>query len=290
VRRTARFLAALSGCFVAAIVSAAAGTDGARTRAFAALPDWTGFWETQTAADLISGQLERDTRAAASSAPDPAPGPASGGPDPEEREFLRRTELLAPPPYNAQWSAASRSPAAGPPAVPPPTKACRFGFPFEMDNPTPDGTFEFLVTPEVTVMVFPNGEMRHVYTDGRAHPAARDLWPTRAGDSIGQWQGHTLIIDTVARTAGPILPVPIPGIADLGERAHFLERIRRVDANTMENEMTIEDPERLAHPWTVRIRYRRVVDLDRMIATDCIENDRNPVVNGRTIISDPARP
>ena len=50
--------------------------------------------------------------------------------------------------------------------------------------------------------------------------------------------------------------------------------------------MTIEDPERLAHPWTMRIRYRRVVDLTRMISTDCTENDRNPIVNGRVVISE----
>jgi hypothetical protein len=283
MNRKAVCLVAIIGSLAAtAIAVAATPVQSPRTRAFAALPDWTGFWETQTADDVISGELDRTVRAAASS----APAAVAGGPDPVEREFLRRTQLLAPPPYNAQWNATSRSAVGGPAGGPPPSRDCRFGFPFVMDNPTPDSNFEFLVTPELTLIAFPNGEMRHVYTDRRSHPAAADLWPTRMGDSVGHWEASTLVIDTVARLAGPILHVPIPGIADLSEHAHFLERVRRVDSNTMENEMTIEDPERLAHPWTMRIRYRRVVDLTRMIATDCTENDRNPVVNGRVVISE----
>ena len=33
---------------------------------------------------------------------------------------------------------------------------------------------------------------------GRSHPAADELWATRMGDSIGPWEGDTLIGDTVA--------------------------------------------------------------------------------------------
>jgi hypothetical protein len=66
----------------------------------------------------------------------------------------------------------------------------------------------------------------------------------------------------------------------LSERAHFTERIRRLNADTMENRMTIEDPLRFVRPWKLTITYKRVTDLDRMIETNCSENDRNPIVNG----------
>ena len=44
--------------------------------------------------------------------------------------------------------------------------------------------------------------------------------------------------------------------------------------------MTIEDPLRFVRPWELTITYKRVTDLDRMIETNCSENDRNPIVNG----------
>jgi len=60
-----------------------------------------------------------------------------------------------------------------------------------------------------------------------------------------------------------------------------------LDTDTLEDEMTIEDPERLERPWTLTIRYARVKNLDRMIAVNCNENDRNPLVDGRFVISPP---
>ncbi|MEP7315040.1 MAG: hypothetical protein ABI859_20840, partial [Pseudomonadota bacterium] len=75
--------------------------------------------------------------------------------------------------------------------------------------------------------------------------------------------------------------------ADLSEQAHFTERIRRVDIGTLQNDMTIDDPQRFVRPWHISIRYTRAKDLDRMIAVNCLENDRNPVVNGKFVISPP---
>ena len=154
-----------------------------------------------------------------------------------------------------------------------------------MESPVPDGMFQVLVTPEETVLLFADGETRQIYTDGRSHPKTQDLWPTSMGDAIGHWQGATLIVHTVARKAGPV--APIPGAADLSDQAQFTERLRQVDANTMQNEMTIDDPPRFSHPWRFTIRYTRVTDVDRMIVTNCTENDRNPVVDGKFVIAPP---
>ncbi len=59
------------------------------------------------------------------------------------------------------------------------------------------GIFQVAVTPEETLFLFEYGEVRHIYTDGRSHPGKDDLWPTPMGDSIGRWQGETLVIDTL---------------------------------------------------------------------------------------------
>ncbi len=91
--------------------------------------------------------------------------------------------------------------------------------------------FQVVVTPEETLFVMDHGEVRHIYTDRRAHPVGDDLWPTPLGDSVGHWAGQTLVIDTVARTAGPISM--FSPAAELGEQAHFIERVHQIDGNTL---------------------------------------------------------
>jgi hypothetical protein len=245
-----------------------------RERALAKLPNWTGIWETESAARLLTSHAQQ----------------------------FEPPKLWGKPPYNAEWAKkmASAHPQGAPPGgappggappggvfdLPPTAKMCAaVGFPAIMESPVPDYLFEILVTPEETVLLATDGSARHIYTDGRAHPQADDLWPTTLGDSIGRWEGKTLVIDTIARTAGPVGPVP--GVADLSEQARFTERLRLIDADTMQDDLTIDDPARFAHPWQLSIRYQRVKDLSRLIGVNCTENDRNPVVNGKIIISPP---
>jgi hypothetical protein len=271
--------------------NAAKSTAADRGRQFASLPQWSGIWESEVEAQLSSGELE------------PALEDAEKNPDkltftlappgvllPLEVEFFRHVQMLATPPYNSEWAQKYESligevratPAAA--VNPADIRACTQGYPLLMESPT-DGMFEALVTPELTLLLFADGEVRHIYTDGRAHPKKEDLWPTPLGDSIGHWEGATLVIDTIERTAGPILPIPHFVSPDLSEQAHFIERLRRVDRNTLQDELTIEDPARLAHPWKMTLRYRRVTNMDRMIPTNCTENERNPVVNGKVTIA-----
>ncbi len=266
----------------------AQGSSVERTRAFTALQNWTGLWETDTSAALLSGEIER---AAANRAREADEKAANAGLDPVAAEFLSRSQILGKPPYNAEWQRRSESElgrgrvAAGPP---PALKVCdEGGFPAVMDSSTPDGMFEAIVTPEETLFLFPDGEVRHIYTDGRAHPNSEDLWPTEMGDSIGRWDGATLVIDTIARKAGPVAAIPVPGVANLSDEAHFTERVRRLDANDMQDDLTIDDPARFEHPWQLSFHYKRIEGLDRMIAVNCSDNDRNPVLNGQFTIAPP---
>ena len=233
-----------------------------RVQAFAALPDWTGLWESDinTLFHSASGHLE-------------------GARDGEE---VGHSQFVRHPPLNAEWEQkyqAAVNDRAAVAAAMAGGKRCHTTFPLTMDWA---GIFQVAVTPEETLFVFEHGEVRHIYTDGRSHPGKEDLWPTSMGDSIGHWQGETLVIDTVARTPGPIGVGP----NDLSERAHFTERVRRVDPNTLEDLLTIDDPARFTHPWQLTIRYTRVTDLNRMLPFDC-EHDRNPVVNGKLTIEPP---
>ena len=78
-------------------------------------------------------------------------------------------------------------------------------------------------------------------------------------------------------------------LVKLSDQAKFTERLRLATPDRLENELTIEDPVALERPWHLKLSYRRVTNLDRMIYHNCTENDRNPVVDGRMTIT-PAVP
>ena len=60
----------------------------------------------------------------------------------------------------------------------------------------PQYPIEFLFTPgRVTIHFEAWMQWRNIFTDGRTHAA--DLDPTFQGDSVGRWQGDTLIVETV---------------------------------------------------------------------------------------------
>ncbi len=248
-------------------------TSAERDRVFAKLPNWTGLWESQISAlsDNLTGYPPAAARAKKSRA-----------------ELIAEYEPLAgPPPYKPEWERAekarSKSTAAGAAdASSAIGKLCRdVPFPALLERPF---MFQVFVTPEETLFLYENGDVRHIYTDGREHPKKEDLWPTKRGNSIGHWEGATLVIDTIEIQPGHILSSPQS--ANLTAEAHFTERVRMVDPNTLEDDLTIDDPERLAHPWHVATRWSRVLDQDRMLPYDC-EDDRNPVVNGKLTIAAP---
>jgi hypothetical protein len=222
-----------------------------RVASFAKLPNWNGFWIAQSWDNVgLSGH-----------APPGAAPPAAA---------LRGGQV----PYTAEYAAKvaeARQNATGA------AKECGFPFPFVMENPW---VFQFLLTPEETVMIWGGREIRHVYTDGRGHPPAELLWPTPWGDSVGHWEGQTLVVDTVAVQQSRFPPM-------LSDQAHFTERLRMVSEDRFEDELTIEDPAALTQPWKITIPYERVTDLDRMVHGLCDENDRNPVVDGKLTVAPP---
>jgi hypothetical protein len=65
-------------------------------------------------------------------------------------------------------------------------------------------------------------------------------------------------------------------------------RMRKVDEETIELEMVLEDRLALAEPWKVAMRYRRLPKGTRAYDYACAENNRNPVTDsGQTITLGP---
>jgi hypothetical protein len=233
------------------VLASGCGQQGsARVRAFAQLPDWNGIWMSD---DGVMSDLE-----------------LSGYP---AHLDMSRHILSGKAPFTTAWEsrvAAFRA------AIMPTSKDCGFYFPLVMESPW---MFEVLITPEETAMIFGGREVRHIYTDGRRHLNADSIWATPWGDSVGKWEGDVLVVDTIAVqpsnfSAGPLL----------SDRARFTERIRMVAPDRIEDDITISDPIALTGPWRLILPYRRT-SLDRLVHGDCLENDRNPMVNGKLTIA-----
>lgn len=104
---------------------------------------------------------------------------------------------------------------------------------------------EILQEPGRVVMYFEYDHfVREIFTDGRQH--ASDLNPTWMGEALGKWEGNTLVVDTLGFNDKTWLDY---SGHPHSEELHLVERIRRVDHNTLVNDITIEDPKAYTKPW-----------------------------------------
>lgn len=111
--------------------------------------------------------------------------------------------------------------------------------------------FELMQIPGRVVMIFEYDHfVREIYTDGRPHP--EDLNPTWMGDSIGKWEGDTLVVDTIGFNDKTWLDA---GGHPHSDALHVVERIRRVDHDTMTNDITIDDPKAYTKPWVAHTTF-----------------------------------
>ena len=87
---------------------------------------------------------------------------------------------------------------------------------------------------------------RVIPLDRREHlPAGIRLW---TGDSIGHWDGDTMVVDTTNFVENPRMSL---GGDFHGADAHIVERFTMLDANTIKWTMTIDNPKVFTRPWTM---------------------------------------
>jgi hypothetical protein len=93
-------------------------------------------------------------------------------------------------------------------------------------------------------------DARIVRINGTHAPAHVRMW---LGDSIGRWEGQTLVVDTTNFRPDTHWQNSSPDM-------HVVERFTRVDANTIGYRATVEDPKTWATPWTVDIPFKTTND------------------------------
>lgn len=129
---------------------------------------------------------------------------------------------------------------------------------------------EYLITPGRVTVLIENGEVRRIYTDGRPHRSLEELSDSYEGDSIGHWEGKTLVVDTIGFPKGALWK-------DHGVTAtkntHLVERIFLNDQGQIEIDSTMTDPEIFTQPYIYKRRYDR--SPLSMSEPACAQNNRD---------------
>ena len=230
------------------------------------LPDWSGVWE----------RFEGNGGIFDPSTVEPKDGRAGS---PGVRQY---------PPLTAAWEAKYKVnlALAAKDRLPDPISRCGTPAGFPRLLALPD-VYEFIVRPEESWIITENGpNVMRIYTDGREHPPAEELWPTFTGDSVGHWEGQTLVFTTVSMIGEKNTVLDRSGLT-LSDQATVATRMFKTDEGLLRAELTIEDPLALREPWQVTRHFRKLQAGTRVYDYACAENNRNPITDfGQTLTLD----
>ncbi len=226
-RALAMFTALALGSAAAASLAAAPASGIPRTAN--GKPDFSGIWETLSAADY-----DLEPHSARKDAP-PGAGIVEGGKIPYLPAALEKR--------NKNFEARDK--------LDPRVKGWTLGTPRAIYYRAP---FQIFQRPRDLTLVHQFGHsVRTIHTNGTPHPGgeAKEFW---LGDSRGSWEGDTLVVDvkdfndeTWLDRAGNFH----------SDALHVVERWKFVDANTIEYKARLEDPKVFSAPWNISVLLHR---------------------------------
>jgi hypothetical protein len=229
------------------------------------LPDWSGAWTR------ASGGFYEATAEQALQAPPPNDSPRRR--PPYTPAFTKIYE------DNLRKIAEDR--------FPDPISVCGTpaGWPRMLQLPD---AYEFVVRPEQTWLLSENGpNIVRVYTDGRSHPAADELWGTYTGNNVGHWEKDTLVFHSTGLKGVGSTILGRNGLV-MSDKLETTTRIRLVGKDRLLVTVVLEDAEALTRPWPVAFTYTRLPAGSTVYDYACAENNRNPITpDGRTLTLDP---
>jgi hypothetical protein len=225
-------------------------------------PDLSGIWIMTPALMLFEGE---EALAAARAADE-----AAGRPPPAPAE---------PPPYKPD-AEAKRQQYLERRGIDDPMGRCLLtGVPRIQYRPLP---MEIIQLPDRVIMLY---EIHHAFriipTDGRGHPD--DVEPSYLGDSVGHWEGDTLVVDVTAFNDKTWLA----GVGSIhSEQLRVTERYTRDSFDTIRYQVTMEDPIVFTKPWHMEETFRLRPN-ERIREYECIESNEDIVRFEKLLENDP---
>mgnify|MGYP003576509077 CR=1 FL=1 len=191
-------------------------------------PDFSGIWQTTSAADY-----DLEPHSARIDAP-PGPGVVAGGEIPYKPEALTKRKQN----FDNRFKADPR------------LKGWTLGVPRGIYYPEPFQIFQR--ARDLTLIHQFGHSVRTIHTNGTGHPQdPNDWW---LGDSRGQWEGDTLVVDVKHFNDETWLDRSGNYHSDA---LHVIERWKFLDANTIEYTATIEDEKVFTRPWDISVILHR---------------------------------
>jgi len=202
------------------------------------IPDWSGIWSSSRQPGWGTPAYQNAPGAPVRLGPafPGAPAPDPSAPRPEVPKLTpvyqkKLEEELARVAKGIQWDYLSYCLPAG--------------FPRWYTEPF---LREFITTPNQTWMTNEQqSETRRIYTDGRGHTPDDESYPLFEGDSIGFWDGDTLVIHTINVKPGSWNRSE----PEYSDKTETVELVKKNAAGKIETRMTVYDPESLQNPWHV---------------------------------------
>ena len=115
------------------------------------------------------------------------------------------------------------------------------------------GRTYFIQTPKEVYIVWQRDQIvRHIYLNV---PHTQNPKPSWNGESVGHYEGDTLVVDTIGQTT--------KSFVDLfrtphSEQLHVVERFRLIEGGkALQVEMTIDDPVAFVKPWKITKRWTK---------------------------------
>ena len=124
----------------------------------------------------------------------------------------------------------------------------------------------------IGIVAKPQSSARYIYLDGRKHRDKDELDPTTNGESIGQWEGDSLVVDTIGFNDRGVTRLPGGGMRT--SNSHLTERYRLMgNGQRLDVTFTWEDAKVFTKPHTLRIRYYRIPEISDPRTFTCNAKD-----------------
>jgi hypothetical protein len=137
---------------------------------------------------------------------------------------------------------------------------------------------EIMQTPERLAILWESNNVFHIVpTDGRSHPP--ELEPSWMGNSVGHYEGDTLVIDTIGFNGKTWIDT---AQHPSSEALHVIERFRHIDADHLSYEVTWDDSKTYTKPFKNTRTFTRMKPGSEIMEWWCMENNRD-LLNGHLV-------